>query len=316
MTGVQTCALPILDALGSRNLSGDLIEELKRAGGKFESFFPTKLPFATRELNYRNHRKIVVIDDNISYVGGFNIAKEYLGLKKKFGYWRDTHLRIEGGATQDLNSRLLLDWRFASKNRCPFDLNNVFFPITDVVGNSGVQIVSSGPDLEHEEIKRAFLKMITGARKRIYIQTPYFVPDATILEGLKMASQSGVDVRVMIPNKPDHMFVYWATMSYVAELMKSGARVFIYDNGFLHAKTMTVDGEVATVGSANFDRRSFRLNFETNAFIFDEKVTEKLERVFEDDIFLSKELTEAEYKSRRTLIKIKEPIARLLSDIL
>ena len=158
--------------------------------------------------------------------------------------------------------------------------------------------------------------MITGARKRIYIQTPYFVPDATILEGLKMASQSGVDVRVMIPNKPDHMFVYWATMSYVAELMKSGARVFIYDNGFLHAKTMTVDGEVATVGSANFDRRSFRLNFETNAFIFDEKVTEKLERVFEDDIFLSKELTEAEYKSRRTLIKIKEPIARLLSDIL
>lgn len=158
--------------------------------------------------------------------------------------------------------------------------------------------------------------MITSAKKNIYIQTPYFVPDVTILECLKMAAQSGVDVNIMIPCIPDHMFVYWATYSYVSEIMKAGGKVYIYDNGFLHAKTMAVDDEVCTVGSANFDIRSFKLNFEANAFIFDEQFTKKVVDSFKEDINLSHMLTKELYAQRGVWIKIKEAFSRVLSDIL
>ena len=159
--------------------------------------------------------------------------------------------------------------------------------------------------------------MITYAEKRVFLQTPYFVPDPSIFESLKMAAQSGVDVRVMIPCKPDHIFVYWATYSYVGELLRSGGRVFIYDNGFLHAKTLVVDGEVGTVGSTNFDNRSFRLNFETNAFVFDSDFAKKMEEAFENDLTnYGHELTYEAYKKRSVVIKFKEAISRLLSDIL
>ena len=160
------------------------------------------------------------------------------------------------------------------------------------------------------------MKMITAARRNVYIQTPYFVPDASILESLKMASLAGVDVRVMIPCKPDHMFVYWATYAYVGELLSSGARVFIYDNGFLHAKTMVVDGEVASIGSANFDMRSFKLNFEANAIIYDAAEAYKIEAIFENDMACCRELTKALYRKRSPVIKFKESVSRLLSDLL
>ena len=148
-------------------------------------------------------------------------------------------------------------------------------------GKTGVQIVSSGPNSEKEEIKRGYMKMITTARKNVYIQTPYFVPDQSILESLKMAAQSGVDVRLMIPCMPDHMFVYWATYSYAADLVASGGRVFVYDKGFLHSKLMIADGQVFSCGSANFDRRSFSLNFEANAFVYDADEAMKMESIFE-----------------------------------
>jgi len=304
----------LVDALGSKRINRIFLREFTDAGGEFALFFPPKLKFINIRLNYRNHRKLVAIDDSIGYIGGFNIAKEYLGLKKKFGYWRDTHLRMMGGCVQDINARFLLDWRFAAKEQV--EVSKVFFTPPMVAGNMGVQIVSGGPDTEHDEIKRALMKMITSAAKRIYIQTPYFVPDAPILESLKMASLSGVDVKVMIPCMPDHVFVYWATYSYVGELLKDGARVFIYDNGFLHAKTMTVDSEVATVGSTNFDSRSFQLNFEANAFMYDADVTKRLENIFENDLMHCHELTLREYNQRSLLIKFKEAISRLLSAIL
>ena len=195
-------------------------------------------------------------------------------------------------------------------------MEDVFFEPKNMPGNVGVQIVSSGPDEVLEQIKRGLLKMITSAKKNIYIQTPYFVPDMTILESLKMAAQSGVDVNIMIPCIPDHMFVYWATYSYVSEIMEVGGNVYIYDNGFLHAKTMAVDDEVCTVGSANFDIRSFKLNFEANAFIFDKKFTKEVVDSFKKDIELSHMLTKELYAQRGVCIKIKEAFSRLLSDIL
>jgi len=306
----------LIDAMGGRQLSKRTacIRELMEAGGQVAFFFPPNFKFLNMKLNYRNHRKIVVIDGEIGYIGGFNIGKEYLGMKKKFGYWRDTHLRVLGGCVQDINARFLMDWRFASKEELV--LSEAYYSTIIKAGCTGVQIVSSGPDEGKSQVKRGYMKMITSARKNIYIQTPYFVPDNSILESLKMAAQSGVDVKLMIPCMPDHMFVYWATYAYAGELINSGARVFIYDKGFLHAKTMVVDGQVASIGSANFDVRSFKLNFEANAFLFDEEEAYKMEAIFETDMANCHELTKSVYRSRGIAIKFKESIARLLTDLL
>lgn len=304
----------LMDAMGSRQINDKLLEDFIAAGGKRAYFFPPKFKIFNIRFNYRNHRKLVIIDGEVGYIGGFNIAKEYLSMKKKFGFWRDTHLRLMGACVQDINARFLMDWRFASKEEVT--ISEAYYSDIIEVGNTGVQIVSSGPDSERVEVKRAYMKMITSAQKTIYLQTPYFVPDGSILESLKMAAQSGVDVRIMIPCMPDHIFVYWATYSYVGELIKSGGRAFIYDKGFLHAKTMVVDGEVATVGSANFDRRSFTLNFEANAFIYDAEEACKLEAIFENDMNDCHELTRELYHQRSTWIRCKEAVARLLSDIL
>lgn len=310
--GVQVRLL--VDALGSRHINKSEIAIFKQAGGKYGEFFPTKLKFFNSKINYRNHRKIAVIDDTIGYTGGFNIAREYIGLKKKFGFWRDTHLRIEGSSVKDLNFRFMMDWRSATKEN--LDIENMLFQPEEKKGNVGIQIVSCGPERESEEIKMGFLKMISAARKSIYIQTPYFVPDEPILDTIKMAAQSGVEVNIMIPCIPDHMFVYWATYSYVGEIIKAGGKVYIYDKGFLHAKTIIVDGEVCSVGSCNFDIRSFKLNFETNAFIYDRKTSRALEDAFREDIKNSHRLTRALYEQRGYYIKIKEVFSRMLSDIL
>jgi len=302
------------DALGSRQMSHALLSEFKEAGGKYAFFFPPKFKYLNMKLNYRNHRKIAVIDGEIGYIGGFNIAKEYLGHKKKFGYWRDTHLKVLGSGVQDMNARFILDWRAASKEN--LELAEAYCSDVISVGVTGIQIVSSGPDSQKQEVKRCYMKMIAAAEKNIYIQTPYFVPDASILESLKIAALTGVDVRIMIPCKPDHMFVYWATYAYVGELLDFGARVFIYENGFMHAKTVVVDGEVASIGSANFDRRSFKLSFEANAIIYDAAEAYKMEAIFENDMMHCHELTKTLYRKRSLFIKFKESISRLLSDIL
>ena len=304
----------LIDSLGSRFINDRVLKDYIQAGGKVGYFFKPKLKIFGVKINYRNHRKIVVIDDKIAYTGGYNIAKEYIGKKKKFGYWRDSHLRITGEGVIDLNARFTLDWRFTTKEK--LDVLKVAHVSDDIDHPVGMQIVSCGPESHKEEVKRAYMKMITSARKNVFIQTPYFVPDQSIIESLKMATQSGVDVRVMIPCKPDHVLVYWATYSYVGDLIKSGVRVFIYDNGFLHAKTMVCDGEVGTVGSTNFDNRSFRLNFESNAVIYDKDFAEKMEDVFGRDMEKCHELTLDAYNKRSLIIRIKEPISRLFSDVM
>lgn len=304
----------LMDALGSRYMTKGVLKDYLAAGGKVGYYFKPKLIFIGLKLNYRNHRKITVIDDEIAYTGGYNIAKEYVGKKKKFGYWRDTHIKVRGSSVHALNARFVMDWRFATKEKL------VVKPETDSTalapGTSGVQIVSCGPEDPKEEVKRGFMRMITFAEKNVYVQTPYFVPDQSIIESLKMAAQSGADVRIMIPCMPDHPFVYWATYAYIGELLRSGARAWIYDNGFLHAKTLVVDGEVGSVGSTNFDNRSFRLNFETNAFIYDSDFARQMEETFENDMKLSHELTLEAYNRRSLIIRLKEVISRLLTDIL
>ncbi|MGF2614235.1 cardiolipin synthase [Rossellomorea vietnamensis] len=305
----------LYDEMGSRTLNKRFFRDLIKAGGEVEVFFPSRIPYINPRLNYRNHRKLVIIDGVTGYVGGFNVGDEYLGLNPRFGYWRDTHLRIEGSAVLAMQTRFILDWNQASASR-DIDLERRYFPEAKFQGNAGVQIVTSGPDSEWEQIKNGYIRMVSSAKESIYIQTPYFIPDTSLLDALRIAALSGIDVRIMIPNKPDHMFVYWATFSYIGEMLKAGARIYIYDNGFIHAKTIVVDSKTSSVGTANIDVRSFRLNFEVNAFIYDVELSKELGKIFLNDIQQSRELTMKDYSKRTLWIRFKESISRLLSPIL
>lgn len=304
----------LFDDLGSRRLKRKHFRELEESGGEVGVFFPSRFTPINLRLNYRNHRKLVIIDGRIGYIGGFNVGDEYLGLRK-LGYWRDTHLRIIGPTVNAMQTRFILDWNQASKQYY-IDYEERYFPQMEGKGNVPIQIVSSGPDSEWEQIKNGYIRMIASAKKSIYIQTPYFIPDKSLLDALRIAALSGIDVKIMIPNKPDHPFVYWATYSYVGEILKTGAKVYIYENGFLHAKKIVVDHSVSTVGTANIDIRSFKLNFEVNAFIYDESISRKLATIFHNDLKNSSELTMKKYNERSKIIRFKESISRLLSPIL
>ncbi|TSB46851.1 cardiolipin synthase [Alkalicoccobacillus porphyridii] len=305
----------LYDDLGSRRLKNKHLAELEKAGGEIGVFFPSKFSPINLRLNYRNHRKLVNIDGHLGYVGGFNVGDEYLGKSKKFGYWRDTHLRIIGPAVHSIQTRFILDWNQAAKNY-HIAYEDRYFPEIQTTGTTAMQIVSSGPDSEWEQIKYGYLKMIMMAEESIYIQTPYFIPDPTLLDALKVACLSGIDVQIIIPNKPDHMFIYWATTSHVGELLKVGAKVYTYENGFIHSKVLMVDRKVSSVGTANIDMRSFKLNFEVNAFIYEKETAEKLLVKFQEDLKVSKLFTWEIYEQRSKMIRFKESISRLLSPIL
>lgn len=304
----------LLDAWGSTQVSMKFFEPLLAAGGEVAFFFPLFVPYINPRINYRNHRKIVVIDGSIGYTGGFNVGNEYLGLVKKFGYWRDNHLRIVGKAVSSLQNRFLMDWNSQHKTEIGFEKE--YFPPLEDKGKYAVQIVTSGPDSEHEQIKMTYLKMISLAKKEILIQTPYYIPDASIHEALKLALLSGVQVRMQIPNKPDHILVYWATYSFAAELLEYGAVIETYENGFIHAKTMVVDEGIASVGSANIDVRSFQLDFEVNTIIYDEEMAKTIRQEFFTDSQQSQFLTKEIYENRGKIIKLKEGLARLISPLL
>lgn len=305
----------LFDEMGSRGVRKRHFKELIEAGGEVEVFFPSILPLINPRLNFRNHRKISIIDGRIGYIGGFNVGDEYLSLSDRFGYWRDTHLRIEGSAVHPLQTRFILDWNQASA-RNDICYAERYFPIIPQKGTAALQIISSGPDTEWEVIKNNYLHLITNAKKYVYIQSPYFIPDESFFDAIRIAALSGIDVRIMIPNKPDHLFVYWATYSYVGPLVEAGAKVYHYEKGFIHAKMIVVDDEIASVGTANIDVRSFSLNFEVNALLYDRLLAHRLAEIFESDILDCSELTFELYKNRSNFIKFKESISRLLSPIL
>lgn len=303
----------LYDDMGSRSLSRRYIRRLEEANVQVGAFFPSRFARINLRINFRNHRKLAIIDGTVGYIGGFNIGDEYLGKSEKFGYWRDTHLRVKGDAVKMMQTRFVLDWNQASRHKIEYDER---YFIGGDYGDVGMQIVSSGPDHDWEQIKYGYIKMILGAKEYVYIQTPYFIPDESLMDALRIAALSGVKIKIMIPNKPDHLFVYWATLSYVGELLNEGAEIYLYQNGFLHAKTIVVDGKLSSVGTANIDVRSFRLNFEVNAFIYDIYFAQKLVVEFEEDIHLSTQMTKQLYEKRSLAIRFKESISRLLSPIL
>ncbi|MGG4034617.1 cardiolipin synthase [Paenibacillus cisolokensis] len=306
----------LYDDIGSIRLQRKFFRSFQEAGGEAVAFFPSRIPFFNFKLNFRNHRKLAIIDGKWGYIGGFNVGDEYLGMDERFGEWRDTHLKVTGSAVQMIQTLFLADWNLASGQNIAFEARYFPPPPEQERGTVGMQIVSSGPDSEWQQIKDSYIKMIYAAKKRVCLQTPYFVPDEALLTALRTAAMSGVEVEVMIPSKRDHFFVYWASRSYVGDLLASGARCFLYDQGFLHAKMIVVDGKIASVGTANIDIRSFKLNFEVNAFIYDTETASRLERIFNSDKRGCREWTAQEYLQRPLLSRLKESVSRLLSPIL
>ncbi|MCI5679023.1 MAG: cardiolipin synthase [Bacteroidales bacterium] len=301
----------LYDGIGNARLPKYFFDKFHDAGGYTAAFLPR---FVVR-LNYRNHRKLAIIDGEIGYIGGFNVGDEYLGIVKRYGPWRDTHLRFRGDAIDQMQMRFIKDWNFTAKNGI-IQLSEKYFPKRPQFDGIRTQIVSSGPDTQWKNVRNGYFKMINEAESHVYLTTPYFVPDDGIFEALRVAALSGLDVRIIIPGNPDHFFVYWASMSYLGELLEAGVKVYQYEKGFIHAKVLTIDGTVASVGSANMDIRSFDLNFEVNAFMYDEVITKVLEEDFMNDLRCCVEITKEWYHRRRWWFKVHEAIARLISPML
>lgn len=308
----------LYDSVGSLRSSRKQFLNLERAGGHIAEFFPPYFGFRlfNFKINYRNHRKIVVIDNQIGYTGGMNIRDDHMGLNKKLHPWTDLHIRVQGSAVIDLQKCFLQDWRFSYK-KTNFNDNylNRFFEKPEIEGKSGMQIVCSGPDLAIQQIKTGLIKMIMTAKKSIILETPYFVPDESFMEALRIARNSGVDVKIILPKTPDKRLVYYCTLSYAHDASKFGAKVYLRE-GFIHSKCLLIDGKTVSLGSCNADNRSFKLNFEINSFIYDEVIGQKIYQICKSDIENSVYVDEDWFKNLSFMKKLQINFFRLFSAIL
>ena len=304
----------IIDGVNLANQK--LSRYFKNTGVHLYLFFRTYIPIFNIRINYRDHRKVTIIDNRVAFVGGMNIGDEYLG-KGKIGYWRDTSVKIYGDIVSTFEKEFYFSMSIV-KNKFLKDekTSNEISLKYEEEDNVYMQVISSGPNYEFPAIRDNYIKLIQEARKSVFIQTPYFVPDDLLLDTLKSAVLSGIDVKIMIPNKADHPFIYWINQYYVAELLRLGANIYRYENGFIHSKTILVDEEVVSVGTCNFDYRSFYLNFEINLNIYNKDVANSFKIQYYKDIAISKKLTFADFKKRSIFTKIKESVFRLLSPIM
>lgn len=310
----------IYDSVGS-DLSGSAIKRMENAGIEVEAFMPVIFSNFTRKANYRNHRKIVIIDGHIGYLGGINVSDDYrndLG-ENKHGYWRDTHLRIEGHAVKSMQAQWMLNWFFVHDHTEQEEddmINKDYFPEVDEWENKPVQIAASGPDSDWANIMEAIFIAINTAEESVRITTPYFIPNQAMLTALASAARSGIDIEIMVPRIGDSWAARYASRSYFEEIMKCGIKVFWYCRGMLHAKTMVVDGQFATIGTSNMDYRSFDINFEINALIYDEEVARNLNAKFEKDKEDCVQLNPKEWEERSHYYKFKESFCRLWAPML
>jgi len=303
----------LFDDVGSWSLPKRYVRELKEAGVEIHPFMEVRFPLLTSKVNYRNHRKVVVIDGKIGYLGGMNIADRYIEGTRRLGQWSDTMLKIVGEAVHSLQVIFLIDWFFVTGD--VVKEREMYFPKPQVSAFHPLQIVTSGPDSDWASIMQAFFHAITRAKNHIYISTPYFIPNESILTALKTSALSGVDIKLILPGKSDSTVVYWSSLSYVAELLEAGINIYLYQDGFNHSKIMMIDSSIAMVGSANMDIRSFEDNFEVAAFIYDETITQKLERNFKANLSKCKHITLDIWNARPLKSSFKESLARLISPL-
>lgn len=304
----------IYDDVGSWGLTRDFIRELQSAGIQVYPFLPVRFHQLANKANYRNHRKIAVIDGEIGFVGGLNFADRYLDGVPGIGIWRDTHLRVEGEAVTSLQVIFLIDWYFVRQELL---LNKAeYLPYKKADGDVLVQAVTSGPDSDWASIQQAYFTLINMAKRYVFISTPYFMPGETTLNSLKTSAMSGVDVRIMLPYKSDSRLTHWCSRSFVQELLEAGVKVYWYQKGINHSKIIIVDGIVASVGTANMDLRSFEQNFEVSLILYDREVVKKLATCFLVDLQNSTEVIIQRWKFRPKREKVYESMARLFAPVL
>ena len=301
----------LYDEIGSAGLSSAYIRELTEAGVKCSAFGTRKGIRNFFQVNFRNHRKIVVVDGIQAFVGGHNVGDEYLGKSKSFGRWRDTHLWVRGPAVISIQEPFITDWVWATET-----LLDVKWVDPPEIGPVRVLSVATGPSDEPSRCLLLFLEIIRSAKRRLWIASPYFVPDESTILALQLAAKRGVDVRILLPKNPDHMLVWLASFAYISDVRPHGIRLFRYEDGFLHEKVMLVDDALSVVGTANFDNRSFRLNFEISVLVADLEFAKEIERMFNNDFERSSEELRKSWRELPKKLHIGSRIARLFSPIL
>jgi cardiolipin synthase len=299
----------LYDRIGSFHLSKRYVNDLRAAGVRVEAFKTTRGPKNRFQLNFRNHRKILVTDGTVAFVGGLNVGDEYLG---RHGPWRDTHARIEGPAVQCIQAAFLADWFWATDDWLPARWS----PTRSKSGDCALLVLPTSPADLDETCALFFHQAIASAKKRVWIASPYFVPDAPVFEALRLAALRGVDVRVLLPEKPDHLFVWLASFSFLPDAERVGIQVLRYTRGFLHEKVILVDDDVAAVGSANLDNRSMRLNFEIMVLAVDPAFAKEVERMLERDLEHARLAAARDHHSKRLPFRLAVRVAQLLEPIL
>lgn len=308
--GVQVRVL--YDDVGCWNVKTSFFKEMKEAGIEVHAFLPVAFPVLTSKVNYRNHRKIVVIDGRVGFIGGMNIADRYIK-GNKYGKWRDSHFRIEGKGVHGLQSAFLIDWYVVSKILLT---SEQYYPAVKIFTNNIMQLATSGPVGQWRTILQATLFALTNAKQSIYIQTPYFLPSEGLNTALQVAALGGIDVRLMLPKKSDSKMVNMATLSFIDEIVKAGVKVYFYTGGFLHAKLLVIDNSLTAIGSANMDFRSLEHNFEVNAFMYDESFAMRMKKIFLHDMQECERLIPSRWMKRPLKKRFAESFMRLFSPLL
>ena len=304
----------IYDDVGSWKTKNRFFDRMRAEGIKVYAFMPVRFPIFTSKVNYRNHRKICVIDGEVGFIGGMNIANRYVkGIKKLT--WRDTHVKITGAAVYGLQRAFLVDWFFVSRELIT---DHVYYPVSKVAENDSlIQIVTSSPTSLWPEIEQGYVRVLTSAKQYVYMETPYFLPTDPILFAMRTAALSGVDVRLMIPYETDTKIVEWASRTYVLATVKAGVKVYLYKAGFNHSKLLVADDSIATIGSTNVDFRSFENDFEANAFFYDKKIALNVKDIFLKDQEACVSLEDVRNLTHRSFLqRLWESIIRLLSPLL
>ena len=304
----------LIDALGSIGLSQGYKKELRSAGIQIYRYFDFRSFFTLHTINYRNHRKIVIIDGYIGYTGGMNMGQEYIDGDFGCDCWRDTHMRILGNGVGLLQGIFGLEWENTTGDKI---FGAEYFPkIEHKFGEKKMQIAVSGPDSPWDSVKQVYFELICSAKKSIVVQTPYFIPDESLMDAMKAAALGGIDVKIMLTGVPDKKLPYWAAFTFFENLLEAGVKIYHYNKCFLHSKTIAVDSEMCSIGTANFDIRSFDINYELMVVLYDRDLTLQLEKDFVSDLQECSEMTQKLYDAIVTFDKFRNSAARLASPLL
>lgn len=304
----------LYDGIGSYSLSQKYLKSLKKMGVETAQFLPFRFGRFLSSLNYRNHRKIIVVDNKVGFTGGINISDKYLKGDPSLGKWHDTHLKVEGEAVDFLNRTFIIDWYLASGKEVDISSFNITM---DEGPKTALQIVPSGPDDDFDVMEQVYFSIINSAEKYLYIVNPYIIPNHAILQGLVTAALSGVDVRLLMSTTTDIKLVDWCVRAYYESYLKAGIKIYLHPEGFLHSKVMLCDDEIASIGTANLDNRSLQQNYEAQAFVYDQQLCQQMKADFLEDCAKSEMLADYEqYKQRPWINKLIEGFAKLLSPLL